>query len=82
MGAIEKEAKGHITANHACGDTCRPPELRACSFKPDGLAEALRANANFGFDSRFKYNEVIVDAERMKASLPSSLRTTCSSRRS
>ena len=73
MGAIEKEAKGHIPAAHACGETCRPPDMRGCSFPPEMLETALRANANFGFDSRFKYNEVIVDAERMKASLPHSL---------
>lgn len=73
MGAIEQEVKGQITGNHACGATCKPPEMRACSFPPEGLETALKANANFGFDSRFKYNEVVVDAERMKAALPHSL---------
>ena len=47
--------------------------MHYCSFRDDNLSLALEANANYGFDSRFKYNEVIVDAERMKAALPRSL---------
>jgi len=74
MGAIEKEHKGHIPAAHACGDTCRPPDVTTgCSYPPHELSAALAANAHFSFESRFKYNEVIVDAERMKAALPHSL---------
>ena len=75
MNAMEQEMKGRVPhASHACGKTCRPPdEMHYCSFRDDNLSLALEANANYGFDSRFKYNEVIVDAERMKAALPRSL---------
>ena len=74
MGAIEQEHKGRSQSKHACGATCNPPsEMRACSFPPEQLEAALDANANYGFDSRFKYTELIVDAEQMKKSLPGSL---------
>ena len=71
--AIEREAKGHIKHNHACGEPCKPPDLRQCSFSPADLKTALEANANYGIDSRFKYNEVIIDAEQMKRGLPHTL---------
>ena len=76
MGGIEHQGKmGIIDPAKACGQQCNPPVFmgthqQACSFPPERLADALQANANFSFSSRFKYNEIIMDAQQMKARLP------------
>ena len=79
MGAIEHEFKaqqksGLKAAYHGCGSGCRPPEeVQGCSFAPEQLEMALKRNAEDVDIGRFKYNEIVMDAERMKAALPHSL---------
>jgi len=60
---------GNVGASKGCQREC-DSEARAfdCSFPPERLESALRVNA----DSQ-KYNEVVIDAQFMKANLPHSI---------
>lgn len=75
MHGIQDKSTGNADVSPACGETCSVHKVMSkisrCSYPPEALAAALEANVNV--DSRFKYNEVIVDALQMKALLPHSI---------
>ena len=60
---------GHMGPSHGCQRPCDPSGQRAfdCSFPPEGLETCLRVQGPT------KYNEIVVDAERLHAKLPHSL---------
>ena len=60
---------GHMGPSHGCQRPCDPSGARAfdCSFPPEGLETCLRVQGPT------KYNEIVVDAERLHAKLPHSL---------
>ena len=64
-----KGVLGHMGPSHGCQRPCDPSGARAfdCSFPPEGLETCLRVQGPT------KYNEMVVDAERLHAKLPHSL---------
>ncbi len=66
---IDGNSMGHTsrTAN-GCQRSCGEGRTFDCSFPPEQLQQALDVNKH-----TTKYNEVVIDAQRMKAQLPRSL---------
>ena len=59
---------GHVAQSNGCQNECASGSEFDCSFSPERLQEALDMNSR-----NRKYNEVVIDAQHMKAHLPRSL---------